>query len=110
MATNGLTSHQITELFNDLKEIKDEMRQANREAAKRLQTIERNQARHQTTLETAINRQNEDRARIKIAENNIVGMGERVSRVEERQKIGAVVLGGFQVVLSAVAAWIGSVR
>jgi chromosome segregation ATPase len=101
---NGLTAHQISELFGDLKEIKGEMRSM----ADRLQAIERNQARHQTTLETSVNRQKEDRARIQIAETNVVTMSERVSRLEERQKIGAVILGGFQVALSAVAAWIGT--
>jgi hypothetical protein len=103
---NGLTAHQIAEIFSDLKEIKDEIC----EQSGRLQAIERNQVRHQTTLEASVERAAEDRARIKVIEGNVTLIGERVSRVEERQKVGAGILAGFQVVLATLAAWIGSTR
>lgn len=96
---DGLTPRQVDAIFGNLKEIND-----------RLGRIEQNQTAHQTTLGASVERAAEDRARIKILEDSRVKSAERMSRIEDRQKVGAVLLGGLQFVLASLAAWIGMTR
>ena len=94
------------EINGNLERIMTQLQDIN----KRLRGVEDGQIRTEGKVDSLIERSQEDRARIKINEDNIGNLSIQAAHIEGRQKEWAAVQGVFSTLAATIAAIIGSQR